>query len=274
MESLQELSLLYLSRYPREAAISLEKLPPKAAVQFLQRINTDEVAQVMVYLSPEKAWQVIDQFQANLQAGIFEELPVNNAAMLLRKIYPKRQSKIINGLSRDKQKQLNLLLSFQKGTAGASMDPNPLVFIEDQPIAHCLELVKNTTGSRPAFYFYILDRQGSVTGQCNLHSILKHTARDNTTPISEIKKPVKFLVSGHSNIKHLVQNEELNRYGSLPVIDESGLFIGVIYHHHLMEEDVEEHEGAFRKNSHALGEVFSLGISGVFQSLDNQKRLE
>ena len=271
IESLQELSLLYLSRYPQEAAISLEKQPPKEAVQFLRDIPTAEATKVIVYLSPEKAWEVIDKLQLPLLTGLFEELPVNKAAMLLRKRSSRRQSKIINSLSANKQKQLKLLLAYEKDTAGGSMDPNPLVFVEDEPVANCLERVRNTHTPTPFFYFYILDREGNVTGQCNLHSMINQANTDCT--IGEIKKPVKYLVSGRSDINRLVDNEELSRYGSLPVIDESGLFIGVIYQSSLIDEGDTGQEGAFNETTQALGEVFSLGISGVFQSLDNRKRL-
>lgn len=270
MESIEELSLLFLSRHPREAAVSLEKLPPKEAVKFLQDIGTDKAGQVLVYLSPEKARRVFEKFPAKLQTEILGYLPVNNGALLLRKVNSKQQSKIIKGLSQDKQKQLNLLLFYEKGTAGAAMDPNPLAFVEDQPIADCIEAVKRTHTSRPLFYFYILDRRGNVTGQCNLHDMLKNKGQDII--IGQIKRPVKFLISGHSEIKNLLNNEELSRYGSLPVIDESGLFIGAIYQNNLVAEGGEVREGAFNATSNALGEVFLLGFSGVFQSFDNQKQ--
>ncbi len=269
MEAIQELSLSFLAKYPEEAAVSLEKLPPNEAVKFLQDTGKEKAGEVLVYLSPEKARQVFEKLGAKLQTGIVGYMPVKHGALLLRKVHSKEQSEIISGLSRDLQKQLNLLLHYEKGTAGAAMDPNPLVFMEDQPLSDCIERVKTYPAFRPLFYFYILDRKGSVTGQCNLHDLLKH--KEHHLPIGQIKKPVAFLVSGHSEIKHLVDNEELARYGSLPVIDESGLFIGVIYQNTLVDENDGSQEGAFNATANALGEVFSLGLFGVFQSFNSQK---
>ena len=269
MESIQELSLSFLSRYPEEAAVSLEKLPPKEAVKFLQNIGTEKAGEVLVYLSPEKARQVFEKLASNLQTGIVGYMPVKHGALLLRKINSKQQAKIMKGLPQDIQKQLNLLLQYEKGTAGATMDPNPLVFVEDEPISGCIERIQSHPTSRPMFYFYVIDRKGNVTGQCNLHDLLKH--KEQEMGIGQIKTPVKFLVSGHSEIKNLLENEDLARYGSLPVIDESGLFIGVIYQSELVDESAGLQEDVFNTTSSALGEVFLLGISGMFQTLNNQK---
>jgi Mg/Co/Ni transporter MgtE len=268
MGSTQELSLLYLSRYPGEAAVSLERSPLEEAIGFMRTISTEDAAQVLIHLSPDKARKLFEGFSAEMQAAILERSPVNNGALLLRNLQSEKRSEILKGLSPERQKQLERLLFYEKGTVGASMDPDPLVFVEDWSVDDCLDRVAEHSSSRPLFHFYVLDRPGYVVGQSNLYDMVRN--RGKGISIERVIEPVNFQVSGHTEISTLLSNEGLKRYGSLPVVDGSGLFIGAVYEEQVLEKGGEEGEAT----STALGEVFSLGLSGLVQAFSQRNHTD
>jgi Mg/Co/Ni transporter MgtE len=234
-----------------EAASVLSALPDAAAAQVLGRVPSPIAARMLARLAPDRARHL---------AG---RLSLEQAASLLRHLEPEARENLLTALpSAD---HLRSLIAYPRGTAGALMDPS----VPALPAGLELDAVRRQLGEvspHLALDLYAVGENQRLAGVVDLRHVLDPSRRG---PFGALARPVEPLRE-LADLGAMTAHPGWRHHETLPVVDERGTYLGAVRAERLRQI---AHEAATRRSRGgadavlALGELFWLGVTGVFSSL-------
>jgi magnesium transporter len=197
-----------------EAAAFIEGIPAAVSAGLLQRISQTLAADCLGTLNGEQA------------AEIVANLPLDVAAVLLRRMRPAAVEAVLNKAPEPVFKSLARLLQFPEGTAGSLTDPQVLVLPDDASIADAQKLLRRSA-AYARYNVYVVDRQQRLVGVLNIRALLQ--ARPKEAVKSVMRSDVVHL-KARTDLAVAANHPAWLEFDALPVVDNSGLFLGVIRH--------------------------------------------
>ncbi|MEW6307369.1 MAG: CBS domain-containing protein, partial [Verrucomicrobiota bacterium] len=203
-----------------------------------------------------------------LRAGVFSELPLQEASTALRRLPPDARQPVLERLPLEKRRPLELLLSFPEGTAGALMDPGYLALPDDLTVAEALARIKAHAGEF-VFFVYVINRQQVLVGAVSLRELLMHP---ESKRLSLVMQAVDVRLSALTDYRTILDMPDLKLYNALPVVNDAGVFLGAVKEESVAHLENGEGEMTERDSAHsagaALGELFRLGLFGLVHSVE------
>ncbi len=249
--------------HPTEAATLLGEQTAEEAAGVLDRLPEEVGATVLGGTTPPVAAGALEHLDPALGGALVARLPLERAAALLRRLEPETREGLLAVLPRGER--LRSLISYPSGTAGALMDPSVLALPGDLE----LDEIRRRLGefsAQLALDLYVLDTQHRLVGVADLREVLD---RSRTGPLSTLSRTVEP-VSDHADLASLGARPGWLHHDTLPVVDERGTFLGAVRAERLRQVAHEEVRRRSRGGADAvlaLGEIFWLGLSGLFSSL-------
>src|SRR5689334_1797423 len=214
----------FLQAYPQEAARVLETLPADVTVAALQARSA--AAQL-------GTWQALASDRA---ADVLEALPVEDARQLLAHsdpqigiaalahVNPSRREALLTALPEAAATDLRALMDYPAGTAGQLMEPRIGAFSAALTVAEAIERLRGIR-QRGLRELFAVDDQMQLVGQIEVEDLVL-TGRDRT--IREIARRPPATVQDTDGVGRVVELLQQHPHGALPVVNESGRFLGVI----------------------------------------------
>lgn len=262
----QLLSRAFAKAHALDAARIVEQLPGDQQVQTLTELSPELAARIIWHLVPSAAAGCLEGMDTRRAAAIMRSLATDTAAILLRRMDAQERSAILNALPHENMRSLQLLLRFPKDTAGALMEPQVFTLPDDLIVREALKLIRR----HPRFMLHhipVIDREHVLVG------LIKHV-RD----LLQAKPEATIATVMHSGVGRLLPNSTREAilvhpgwqvFQELPVVDESGVFLGVISYQTIRRLEAETRErdraGAAHDAGTALGELYWIGMSAFFK---------
>ena len=251
-----EAARLLGSQSPGDVAAILSQLPDEAAAALLGRIAPVSATAALATLEPETGGRLLAR------------LPAEQAAALLRRLDRESRERLLAVLPG--ADRVRPLLELPEGSAGALMDPHALALPEDLE----LDEVRRRLGrlsAHLALELYVIDREQRLIGIVDLRDALDSSRRGPLAGLVRRVEPVPAAADAATINAHPGWMER----SSLPVVDERGLFLGALRAERLRQlthaaDNRREHAG--RETLLALGELYWLGLSGLFTGLAHQQK--
>jgi magnesium transporter len=253
----------FLGQHPVEAASLLERLPSSEAAEVLEDIDPEAAATALRRMAAPAAVACLVSLKRERAGAIVAGVPVEIASNLLRRMEPECRQAIVETLPSRTADALGVLLLHPENTAGALMDPLIQVLPEDITVGEALSLIQRFPREL-YFYVYIVDRSHLLAGVLDIRELML-AAREET--LSAIMRPVVAKLSPWADLKSIMAHPGWRDFDALPVVDESGLFLGAIRNRRIrdLERDLASaHEArggiALLLN---LGELYWSGLGQV-----------
>jgi magnesium transporter len=267
METDHLLSQIFLEAHPPDAAVIMERLPAEEAAALFEKIPARIAAGVLERMAPSSAADCLTQLSPDRYALIATALPVDTTAALLRHLDPEQQDRLLVQAPPDISFLLRRLLQYPDGTAGALMDPRVLAFPEDITVGEALARVHRSP-RHTHYYLYVIDRQQRFVGVLNLRELMLASPKELLASVmqSDVAK-----ISADADQMSIVSHPAWRHFHALPVVDDQGIFLGVIRHETLRR--IEEQSATGRPGLGAfstvltLGELCWIGLTGVLADL-------
>ncbi|MFC1454207.1 CBS domain-containing protein [Verrucomicrobiota bacterium] len=255
----------FVKAHPLEAARILEKLGVKEVASFLKKAPPDSAAGVLKYIDRPTAAGCLELMDVKESTAIVARIPLEIASPVLRIARKQECEMILRGLPDKLSGQLRVLLRYPEGTAGAIMDPQAFTLPEDITIKEALKRLKKHP-EHVESYIYVLNRDNVLTGLFSVRELI-FAGMDNLVS-SVMTNPPKRLSPGMR--RHaIMENPDWNDYHLLPVVDETGIFLGAIKYQDInrLESKVRENAGSLNGNhvAMALGELYWTGLSSIMK---------
>lgn len=267
METEHLLSQIFLEAHPLDAAVIMERLPAEEAAALFEKVPARIAASVLVRMTSSIAADCLIQVTPDRYALIATALPLDTTAALLRLLDSEQQDRLLAGTPPDISFLLRRLLHYPEGTAGALMDPRVPAFPEDMTVGETLARVRRAP-RHAHYYLYVTDRQQRFVGVLNLRELILASSKDL---LASVMKSDVAKISAHADRISIVSHPAWRDFHALPVVDEQGIFLGVIRHETLRR--IEEQSAVGRPGLGAfstvltLGELCWIGLTGVLADL-------
>lgn len=227
-----------------------EKEDTKALNLFLDELNISEVEDLIDEL-PEFAPLIIDTLSINRAINVFRILDTPTQERIITKLSAQKISEIINGLppddrtsffgelddqdlqhrlisllSPEDRKEVFTLLSYPEDSIGRLMTPDFLAIPKDYTVEQALRFIRrNGKSSETIDVIYILDEKGVLIDDLRIKELL---ITDPQTPIYEIMDNRLIYLNALDPVEEGIQIFKMNNRVALPVIDSSGILLGIV----------------------------------------------
>jgi len=266
VRALDVLSEAFLSNHPDDAARAIESLGERDAAHVLARVSVEAAAQAMSRVAPNDAGRLLNELGPERAAAILNHLEVQDAAAVLRTLEPAEQAPLLAALDEDDAQPISLLLMYPEGTAGAYMDPRALCVPADITVDQAQQRVK-VRYQRSMYYVYVVDRDKELAGVVNLRELLM---APKSAPLASITRRTVARINASARRNAIVMHPRWRELHTLPVVDDSGKYLGAIRYRTLRRLEVESANESKRKHPltvvAGLANIYALGVHSLLSA--------
>ncbi len=211
--------------HPAELADILEQLGVKDRQVLFNSLSVETAADTLEEINPEFQRTLVSQGEPGRVADILEEMPPDEAAEVLRDLGPDAQG-LINQMDHESAAEVQTLLAHKEESAGGVLDTNCLEALTTETAASILEKLRVLPEDVKIYnLIYVVDENRALKGVISLRGLFRATPE---AFLGTIMDEVLVQVSPDTPLKEVAR--EFAKYGfqALPVVDENGLFQGIV----------------------------------------------
>jgi len=256
----------FITNHPLDAARILENHTIEDIVSFLSIIPYKLAANVLKGLEQYTATRCLEKLDYQKSATIVLSLEPHLASTLLRSIANERRNKILEFIPEEISNPIKRMLDFPSDCAAALVDLFIPKFPEDISIKEALEKLKRYKNKK-LYYLYIVSREQIFLGMVTLQELF---LANQDQIISSLIHPEKVSLPALLNFNAVINNPGWENYHSLPVVDNQDVLLGAIHYETIKQLGKEHKKSSLPKHAvtatNALGELYQIGISGLFKT--------
>jgi len=251
---------------PDEAARVLERRTPAATARALEALKPSQGVELLRAMVPSVSAQVLATLSDDAAKELLLSMPPGTVAALLRRLPEDRSTALLSTQPEDRKRKIELLGRQRPGTAGAVADSTVLVLGPRRTAGDVLtqfrvELI-HATHEIP-----VLDEDDRLVGMAEPRRL---TSAKKVQRIEDIMTKQHPRLLARMPLRSLATHAAWQTHSALPVVDASGVFIGMLSHEtsrSVLAEASDSAEARPISTSEALGDVFGLGVGGIVDAL-------
>jgi magnesium transporter len=186
-------------------------------------------------MDPGRGADCLLQCTETRAAGLLSTMPVDAAVRVLHRLDPSNRERLIERMTPDATAALRRKMDYSEGTAGALMDTGVVAFPDDTECGEALRRVRRFR-QQVRYYVYVTDQTHRLTGVLTLRELMH--APPSRPLASLVGGPVVCLHARDSR-SVVLRHAGWRSYHALPVVDPSGLLVGVVRYETLRRLEAE-----------------------------------
>ena len=204
----------------------LSQLPPNEALEVFNAIeDTHQAAECLSELDPDLRERILRETPPERLFPILHELPPDDLTDLIAEQSPELAARLMEGLDKDSQEEVEELLQYPPDTAGGIMTTDVFALPEDMSVEDAVEALRGLNDVEMVFYLYVVDEAERLLGVISLRQLL--LARPDQR-LGEIMNPRVIRVRTDDDQEEVARLVEQYRILAVPVVDEAGQLCGVV----------------------------------------------
>lgn len=221
----------YIATHPAAVASHLESRDTGDVAQLLSARGAPAAAEVIRRMDAERATRVLLAMEPERMTGIIQGLDPVQVAQLVARLEHDERERVLAHLPAALRDELNSLLSYPPGTAGALMDGRVLTFAKSLPVRVALERIREAR-TRRIGDLLMVDDQGAFAGVVSLQDVVGAKPEQH---LEELAQQGVIFVQPMTPREEVVELLNQHRLASLPVVDLHDRVVGVIRHAGLVD---------------------------------------
>ena len=210
--------------HSHDIATSLMTLEIAEREQLYHFLTNEQIAEIVAYLEPETAADILEEFNLEKQREILDEMTVEDAVDILQAYQDKKlRTQVIESLS--EKEDIKEFIKYGKDAVGAYMNNEFVVISPKMDVKEAVtSLIAQAPDAETINTLFVVDENKEYLGAVNLKKLVK--ARSPKL-IEEIMTQVPT-VGDKSFIAEAVYDMKNYEVFELPVIDEENQLIGIL----------------------------------------------
>ncbi|MDT7041761.1 CBS domain-containing protein [Candidatus Nitronereus thalassa] len=262
-----QLTLKFIQLHPVESSRQLERLDSQTAAGMLTSLPVSDVSTVLGCCQPSLAARILEHVTVEQATGVVSELPASTAYVVFRQLSPELQNQMIERLGPVHGPRFRRALIQPRQTAGSLADPRVVTLPPDVTVAQGIQLLKRNP-RQALYYVYVVDRDAKLEGVVTLKQLLMVDPEDY---IATVMNDQVFSLPASLTNDELVGHPHWQQHPTLPVVDQDGVFLGVL-RYRTLQQVIEEMQsrrdpGNLPSALIQLWEAYSLAGIGLLTEL-------
>ena len=221
------LAMTFIKKYPIDTARLFESMNAQEASQFLTTLPSEPVASVLQHTLPQTSLRILELLPEKKIIEIFSYISATSAVSILSHGEPSWQVGILGKLDTKTHASTLKAFSYPEQSAGRLADPSVLVFTADRTVSDAILWVQKQPDHETDDMF-ILNRQQHLVGKVPMRSLL---ITDPDIRIEKVMIPNLDSLSADLSLEEIRHSPYWQTSSTLPVIDSTQAFLGVIRYH-------------------------------------------
>lgn len=200
----------------------------------LYRICTPGMlAEAFEHLDGDEAGAYLNEMDIKKAAVVVSELEADTAANILREIERQKRELIIEALPEESRRDIALVASFDEDEIGSRMTTNCIVIRENLSVRQAMdELVRQAEENDNISTIFVTDSDGEFYGAIDLKELITAKSRESLDDLILTSFPYVY---ANEAIDDCIEKLKDYSEDSVPVLDNSNRFLGVITSQSLIE---------------------------------------
>jgi len=267
MRAEDQLTLRFVQLHPVEAARHLECVESPLAAGMLTSLPTVDMARVLGYCQPGLVARILEHVTLEQAAGVVSELLASTSYIVFRQLPIELQGQVVDRLGPLQGPRFRRALIQPKQTAGSLADPRVVTLPPDISVEQGIQLLKRNP-PQASYYVYVVDRDAKLEGVVTMKQMLMVDPQDFIASV--MNDQVVALPASLTN-DELVGHPHWQQFPTLPVVDQDGVFLGVL-RYRTLQQVIEETQsrrtpGSLSAALIQLWEAYSLAGIGLLTEL-------
>ena len=261
----QQLLARFATDHPQEVASTLVAMSHREAALVLGDLAPAVAAGLLHYLPSLSAALALEQLAAEEAAAILIAVRPDIAASILRATPNERRAAVVECFPERRQAVIANLLIYAEDTAGALMDPQVPTALEQEPVHQVLARLQRNP-AHALYYLYVVANDQRLVGVVNMRELMG--ARPDASLAAVCTHHIASIAAS-ATWQTVVEHPAWGSVHALPVVDTAGQFVGVLRYETARALERRRASAAQTdsglQTASALGELFGLGLRGIFQ---------
>ena len=213
---------------PSETARAISRLSEDARQRLFSLLSPEDAADVIEDIPEEQAADLVEEMPSDQAAAIMEELDSDHLVDVLGEMEEEASQAILAEMDKEEADEARMLLDYAPDCAGGLMISEFLSYTSDKSIQDVLDDMqanREEYGGYHVQYFYVVDREGKLSGILQMHDLL-FPARNTTLAQIMISSPLS--VADKASLTELEEFFEEHHFFGVPVVDEGKRLVGVV----------------------------------------------
>lgn len=211
---------------PAELADILEELGAKERRGIFNALPLEQAAETLGETEPEFQRTLLDQAEPGKAADILEEMGSTDAADALREMSASDAEKIINRMETGAAEDVKTILSHEEKSAGGIMSTACFESRPDDTAAAVLERVRTQADEVEVFnHIYVLDEARHLIGVLTLRELMRAPAEAR---LDSLMTRDVVSVTAAASLRDVADAFAKYHFRNLPVVDEQNVFLGAV----------------------------------------------
>lgn len=213
------------SLHPADIADILEDLDVNRRNVIFDTFDTQLAADTLEELEDEFQSDLVERIDDNRAKEIFENMPADEIADILDDIDEDRAEGILSRMDEEDAKEIKELLEYDDDEVGSIMVKEFISFCEDSTVDSIITCLRETQpDSESAYYLYITDKEGRLSGILSLRSLIISKPE---TIIKDIMNKNIISIKDTDKLDDLTEMVVKYELLAIPVIDENNILLGM-----------------------------------------------
>ncbi|WP_339024243.1 magnesium transporter [Spiroplasma endosymbiont of Agriotes lineatus] len=205
----------------------INKMENLSEVLYLVRLLDSKIAsEVFINLDTEIKIMLLNELNNTEITQLVNQLYADDIVELLEQIPEEVVKKLIINASRDKRKEINILLNYEENSAGSIMSVDFVQLLQHDKVGQALKKVKQL-GERAenSDKYYVTDNKNKLLGVISLRNLVFANSIEEVNSVMETNVVSVDAHSDQELVANIVQKYDLNE---VAVVNKQNVLIGII----------------------------------------------
>ena len=238
----EELSKFLEDAHPADLAEWMDELEDDEARKIFAGLDVESQAELLRFAENPVAEMLLETVEVTRLVQIVEELPADEVADLLALADEAKSEEVLRHVDIERAKGLRELLAYDAESAGGVMTSEYVAVPRGSNVGDAIKEIRSEEGpaGEEEVGVFVVDTAGQPVGYVSDRELLTTPIH---TPIDEVMETDLVVVRAEDDQEEAAYLVAKYNLSALPVVDETGVLIGVISAedaHEVLQEETEE----------------------------------
>lgn len=225
--------------HPADAADHLEAMPVDAQVKAIGQLDPEDAANAISEMETPQRAELIGNLDTLQAAVILSEMPYDDAADVLDELDRRLRDNLLAKMEKEDAAEVAHLMRYDPETAGGVMNTENMVLDYALSADQAIAIIRRDIEDKEIpYYAYIIDEEERLLGVASLRELL--IAKPGQMLGKLIKDQNLITIHARGDKEEVARLLSHYNFLALPVVDDSGKFLGVVTHDDVIDIIHEE----------------------------------